>query len=90
MAILFNVQMWFRFERPWELRLDFRLFFKFRLGHIYVNWAMTMTIGPWLWPNFTKSLYKSRVVVVFLPFLYQTAVLFNVQKWFPILSAFDT
>ena len=52
--------------------------------------AMPRTIGPWLWPNFTKSLYNSRVVVIFLPFLYQTAVIFNVQKWFPYLMELYT
>ena len=31
-----------------------------------------------------------RVVVIFLPFLYQIAVIFNVQKWFPDLIALDT
>ena len=59
------------------------------LGSIgWLNSALLFRFTPsLLWP--TKSVYISKVVVSFLPFLYQTAVLFNAQKWLPILNALD-
>ena len=49
-------------------------------GHNRDLVVISVTIRSWLWPNLTKNLSPPTVLRIFSLFLYQTAVLFNLQK----------